>query len=406
MDRVVFLDNHSTTRVDRRVVEEMLPYFEIEFGNAGSITHAMGRRAAEAVATARTQVADELGCQPDELIFTSGATESNNLALRGLLDEAVVRGDVPHVISVVTEHRAVLDPLRRLASRGVDVTWLDVTPCSGEIPGQIRLTDVANAIRPETVLVSVMWANNEIGVVQPMAELVELCHAHNIRVHSDATQAVGKIAIDLSAVPVDLVAFSAHKFHGPKGVGGLVVRDQRPRLRLRPLCDGGGQERGLRSGTLNVPGIVGMAAALRLCGEELDREPLRLATLRNRLYNGLVSELGDAITLNGPPLDLPVPGDGAAGSIRRLPGNLNLLFRRLEGESLMLLMPDIAVSSGSACTAAEPEPSHVLQALGRTEDEARSSLRFGLGRFTTDEQITVALGRIVESVHQLRDRRV
>lgn len=375
---MIYMDNHATTRVDPRVLAAMMPWLEDSYGNAGSITHALGRQAQEAVAFARATIASSLGADEDEIVFTSGATESNNLALTGLLARELELQRKRHVVSVVTEHRAVLDPLRRLVKRGAEVTWLKVRPQGDPHAGCIDLVQLTEALREDTCVVSVMLANNEIGVIQPIQPIAELCQSRGVLLHTDATQAVGKIPLDLRTLPVDLLSLSAHKIYGPKGVGALFVRRRQPRIRLTPLLEGGGQEWGLRSGTLNVPGIVGLATALTYAVREIPQEAVRLAQLRNSLWDTLQQRLKDRVWLNGPAVHDPQ---------LRLPGNLNVGFRGVLGETLMLHMPELAVSSGSACTAADPEPSHVLLALGLDELQAKSSLRFGLGRFNTESEI-------------------
>ena len=388
----VYMDNHATTRVDPRVVEAMLPYFTETFGNAGSTSHSFGWEAKAGVDAARESIAAAIGAVPREIVFTSGATESNNLAIRGIAERARRRGD--HIISVVTEHRAVLDPLRRLARRDFDVTLLGVEQAGGEHAGLLLLDDLAAAIRDDTLLVSVMLANNEIGVIQPLAEIAALCNEHGVLLHCDATQAVGKIAVDVKELQVDLMSFTAHKIYGPKGIGALYVRRDGGPVRLTPQLDGGGQEGGLRSGTLNVPGIVGFARALELCLAEMPAEAARLRGLRRRLWDGLQREVPD-VQLNGPAFD------DSDASIR-LPGNLNCAFPYVDGEALMMSMKTIAVSSGSACTSSSPEPSHVLRAMGLGDDLTRASLRFGLGRFNTEEEVDFAVAAVAENVHRLR----
>jgi cysteine desulfurase len=384
------MDNHATTRVDPRVVEAMLPYFSEQFGNAGSVSHSFGDDARDAVGAARESIARGLGAQAREIVFTSGATESNNLALKGLAERGRRKGN--HLVSVDTEHRAVLDPLERLGRRGYEVTLLEVTPHGHERAGMLDSQRVADALRDDTILVSVMLANNEIGVIQPLAEIAEICHRRGVPIHCDATQAVGKLPLDVVTIEIDLMSFSAHKIYGPKGVGALFVRRRSPPLRLQSQVDGGGQEGGLRSGTLNVPGIVGFARALELCLDELPSECVRLQQLRDRLHAGLAAAL-DGVLLNGP--STQIPG-------LRLPGNLNLSFAGVDGEALMMSMKHLAVSSGSACTSADPEPSHVLRALGTTDDLTRASLRFGLGRFNTAEEVDFAISCVCESVRRLR----
>jgi cysteine desulfurase len=383
----VYMDYHATTPVDPRVLQAMLPYFSERFGNPGSINHALGRQAQEAVDDARRQIAEAIGAQPREIVFTSGATESNNLALRGAAERHAQRKR--HLVSVVTEHRAVLDPLQRLARRGWELTLLQVAPADRPDAGRLDPQQVADALRPDTLLVSVMLANNEIGVLQPVAEIGRLCRAAGVLLHCDATQAVGKVPVDVQQLHVDLMSFSAHKLYGPKGVGALYVRRG---VRLQPLLDGGGQEHGLRSGTLNAAGIVGFACAVALAVQEMPDESSRLRDLRDRLYAGLCREL-DGVLLNGPVLQ---PGD------LRLPGNLNCSFEGVDGEALMTQLTDLAVSSGSACTSANPEPSHVVRALGRSAALTRASLRFGLGRFTTAADVEFAAGYVAETVRALR----
>ncbi len=386
----VYLDNHATTRVDPRVVDAMLPYFTETYGNPGSTTHAFGAAAKDAVDEARAKIAAAIGAKAREIVWTSGATESNNLAIRGVAEKHSARGR--HIISVSTEHPSVLDPLAKLAQRGYEVRLLPVIPAPDPRAGLIRVDQLAAAIRDDTILVSIMLANNEIGAIQPLAEIGQLCKQRGVLLHTDATQAVGKIPVDVDALCVDLMSFTAHKIYGPKGIGALYVRSRGPRVRLESQIDGGGQEGGLRSGTANVPGIVGFARALELCLAELPTEAARLGGLRDRLFAGLSSGLSD-VALNGPALDLPG---------FRLPGNLNVSFGYVEGEALLIEMRDIALSTGSACTSAQPEPSHVLRNLGLSEDAVRGSLRFGLGRFTSAEEIEFAIARAVEVVARLR----
>jgi cysteine desulfurase len=389
MQLPIYMDNHATTRVDPRVVDAMLPYFSERFGNAGSTTHAFGWEAKEAVDRARESIAEAIGAKPREIVFTSGATESDNLAIRGVAGRQRDKGN--HLISVATEHKAVLDTLGHLSRQGFDITLLPVEPASSPRAGLLTAEQVASAIRDDTILVSVMLANNEIGVIQPIAEIGAVCRERGVPLHCDATQAVGRIPVDVEQLQVDLLSFSAHKIYGPKGIGALYVR-RRPHVRLESQIDGGGQEHGLRSGTLNVPGIVGFAAALELALAEMPTEAVRLANLRDRLFaelNGTIS----GVTLNGPALDLP----GC-----RLSNNLNISLAYVDGEALLLSMKDLAISSGSACTSANPEPSHVLRALGTDEDLTRASLRFGLGRFNTEEEIDFAVRTVAETVLRLR----
>jgi cysteine desulfurase len=401
----IYLDNHATTRVDPRVMEAMLPTFDSTYGNAGSVSHSFGWEAKCSVDRARESIAAAMGAQPAEIVFTSGATESNNLAIRGLAERQ--RGQRKHLVSVATEHKAVLDPLRRLARRGYDVTLLDVNQQGSERAGWLDPEEVAAAIGDETLLVSVMLANNEIGILQPIREIAAICHERGVPLHCDATQAVGKIPVVVRELGVDLMSFSAHKMYGPKGVGALFVRkrssDALPPVRLEALIDGGGQEGGLRSGTLNVPGIVGLAKALELCLAEMPVEAKRLAALRERLWKSLVRLVPD-VMLNGPQwyFQPALASDGTASDLIRLPGNLNCSFPGVNGEALMMSMKTVAVSSGSACTSANPEPSHVLLALGLGEDLTRASLRFGIGRFNTEEEIDYAAAAVAENVHRLK----
>ena len=394
----IYMDNHATTRVDPRVVEVMLPYFSTVFGNAGSTSHSFGWEAKAAVDAARESIAEALNASPKEIVFTSGATESCNLAIRGIAERARRRGN--HIVSAATEHKAVLDPLKKLSRRGFEVTLLDVRPFSDEKAGLIDLDQLRHALRDDTILVAVMLANNEIGVLQPISEIGALCRERGIPLFCDATQAVGKIPVDVESLQVDLLAFSGHKIYGPKGIGGLYVRRRGGAVRLESQIDGGGQEYGLRSGTANVPGIVGMAEALKLCLAEMPQEQTRLKQLRGRLWEGLKREVPD-VQLNGPQLMTPYDAPWSADELR-LPGNLNCAFPYVDGEALMLSMRDVAVSSGSACTSANPEPSHVLRALALGEDLCRASLRFGLGRYNTEEEVDFAVRSVAENVHRLR----
>jgi len=388
-DLPVYMDNHATTRVDPRVVDAMLPFFTDQYGNAGSVSHAFGWGAKEAVDAARAQIAAAIGAGERDIVFTSGATESNNLAIRGVADRARRKGN--HLVSVTTEHKGVLDPLTRLSRRGFQVTLVPVEPAGSERAGLVDPQRVDEAIRQDTILVSVMLANNEIGAIGPLTDIAALCAKRGVPLHCDATQAVGKMPVDVDVLGVDLMSFSAHKMYGPKGVGALYVRRRNSAVRLQPQIDGGGQEGGFRSGTLNVPGIVGFARALELCIAEMSDERPRLSALRARLYAGLIERL-EGVTLNGPALADEV----------RLPANLNVSFAYVNGEALMMSMQHLAVSSGSACTSANPEPSHVLRALGLDEDQTRASLRFGLGRFNTAEDVEFAIATVAESVERLR----
>jgi len=385
----VYMDNHATTRVDPRVVEAMLPTFTETFGNAASTAHGFGWAAKEAVDAARESLAKAIGARPEELVFTSGATESNNLAIRGVAEHPRRQGS--HLVSVVTEHRAVLDPLNRLARQGFEVTQLPVAQAPDERAGIVLAQQVADAMRDDTVLVTVMLANNEVGAIHPVEAIGRACRDRGVLLHTDATQAVGKIPVDVARLGVDLMSFSAHKIYGPKGIGALYVRRATPIVRLEPLILGGGHERGLRSGTLNVPGIVGFARALDLCLEEMAAETDRLMALRDRLYRGLMEAVPD-LHLNGPALR---PG-------LRLAGNLNVAFAGIDGETLLMSAPGVAVSSGSACTSSRPEPSHVLRALGLSDERARGSLRFGLGRFNTADDVEYAIETLAEAAGRLR----
>lgn len=391
MTNAVYLDHHATTPVDPRVVEAMLPFFTEHFGNPGSIGHVFGEQARSAVDAARASIANSLGVTAQEVVFTSGATESNNLAIRGIADR--FREDKGHFVSMTTEHKAVLDPLARLQRQGFSVTLLEPVQHPEERAGLLELQSgsLADALREETRLVSIMLVNNEIGAIQPLREIVRICHEREILVHCDATQAIGKLPVNLRELDVDMLSLSGHKIYGPRGIGVLVVRRRRPRIRLQPLIEGGGQEQGKRSGTLNVPGIVGLAEAMKVCDEVRETETKRIRLLRTRLHDGITSQL-DGVLLNGPRLD----------SETRLDGNLNLQFEGVDGEALMMNMEGIAVSSGSACTSANPEPSHVLRAIGLTEDATRSSLRFGIGRFNTEQDIDAATAVVVQAVNRLR----
>ena len=388
----IYMDHHATTPVDPRVVEAMLPYFTEKFGNAGSVSHSFGWDAKEAVDAARQSISAAIGAAAREIVFTSGATESNNLALRGVAERARGGG---HLISVTTEHKAVIDPLKRLERRGFEVTWLPVAQAGDPRAGCIAAEQVAEALRDDTLLVSVMLANNEIGAIHPLEEIGRICRERGVLLHSDATQAVGRIPVNVQQLGVDLMSFSGHKIYGPKGVGALYVRRRGRPVRLAAQIDGGGQEGGFRSGTLNVPGVVGMAAALELCQAEMSTETPRLAQLRDRLLEGLCQSLED-VSLNGPELS-------PTGC--RLAANLNVSFADVDGEALMMSMRDLAVSSGSACTSANPEPSHVLRALGLSEDLTRASLRFGLGRANTAEDVQRAIYTVSEAVRRLRAMR-
>jgi len=379
----IYLDNHATTPCDPRVVEAMLPWFTEHFGNAASRSHAFGYRANAAVEKARAQLGALVGADPKEILWTSGATESNNIALLGTARAGAKPGG--HVITVVTEHKAVLDPCARLEKEGFRVTRLPVD--SG---GRIRIEDLEDAIGPDTILVSVMAANNEIGTLQPLAEIGRLCRERGVVFHTDAAQAAGKIPLDVRAMHIDLMSLSGHKFYGPKGIGALYLRRGRPWLKVEPVMYGGGHERGLRSGTLPVPLIVGMGRAAELCAEELASNGVQeVARLRDRLWEGIRERVGD-VAVNGT-MD------------HRLPNNLNVSFRGVEAEALMMAIREVACSSGSACTSATLEPSHVLRALGGDGEATHTAVRFGVGRFNTEEEIDWVVNRLAEKVPMLRD---
>ena len=427
----IFMDYHSTTPMDPRVLEAMKPYFVEDFGNAASRNHAFGWKAEAAVEKARKQIAALIGASDKELVFTSGATESNNLAIKGVVEFYKDKGD--HIITVSTEHKAVLDTCKRLERQRLDridelkiqrlmeltdrdvsteelatleikheldkdpvlKRWIDkvrvgarVTYLSPKKDGLVDLDQLRAAITDKTILVSVMFANNEIGVVQPVAEIGKICREKGVLFHTDAVQGVGKIPFDVEQVKADLVSLTAHKMYGPKGVGALYVR-RKPRVRIAPLIDGGGHERGMRSGTLNVAGIVGFGAAAEIAKNEMAAEAQRVGALRDRLWAGLQKNL-DLLTVNG-------------SSEHRLPGNLNVSFAYVEGEAMMMSIKDVAVSSGSACTSASLEPSYVLRALGVEEDMAHSSIRFGLGRFSTEEEVDFVIALVTRAVKKLRD---
>lgn len=380
--RPVYLDHQATTPLDPRVLEAMLPWLTGDFGNAASRQHAFGWVAESAVSAAREEIAAVLGAEPAEIVFTSGATESNNLAILGAARAARGRGD--HVVTSAVEHRSVLDPCRQLAAEGFEVTVL-----APDETGRIALEAVASALKDRTILVSLMAAQNEIGTLTPLAEIGALCASRGVLFHTDAAQALGKVPFDVRS-GVALASLSAHKLYGPKGVGALWVR-ARPRVALAPLVLGGGHERGLRSGTLNVPGIAGFGAAVRLASRERDVEAVRLAALRDRL-DGAIRTALDGVTLNGHPVE-------------RLPGNLSLSFAGIDGESLISALRSLAVSSGSACTTASAEPSHVLRALGVPDALSKATIRFGLGRFTTVAEVDFAASEVVEAVRRLRSEK-
>ena len=392
----IYMDNHATTPVDPRVLETMLPYFSDVFGNAASRSHGFGWEAEKAVDTARAQVAALINAKPKDIVWTSGATESDDLAIMGVAEFYKEKGN--HIVTQVTEHKAVLDTCRHLERTGkATVTYLPV-----DTTGMISVDDLRKAITDKTVLVSIMFVNNEVGTIQPVAEIGKICRERGVLFHCDTTQGASLLPIDVDAMHVDLLSLSAHKMYGPKGVGALYVRSKGPRVRLTPIIHGGGHERGMRSGTLNVPGIVGLGKAAELAKASMADESKRIGGLRRRLHEGIVSQL-DEVYLNGHP-------------VHRHPGNLNLSFAYVEGESMLMglngsvhalassaSLPAIAVSSGSACTSATLEPSYVLKALGVGEDLAHTSIRFGLGRFNTQEDVDYVIERVVTEVRRLRD---
>jgi len=379
----IYMDNHATTPVDPRVLAAMLPYFTETFGNAASRTHAYGWSAEAAVDDARDTIAQLIGAESGkEIVFTSGATESDNLAIKGVAEYYKARGN--HIITTTIEHKAVLDSCKRLEKDGFTVTYINVGP-----DGLVNPKDIEAAITDKTILVSVMLANNEVGTIQPIAEIGKITRARGIVFHTDAVQGLGKTPFDVKSMNVDLASLTAHKIYGPKGVGALYVRRSKPRVRLSAQMDGGGHERGNRSGTLNVPGIVGFAKACKILIEEGVAEANKIRALRDRLHQKIIKEL-DAVVLNG-------------SAEHRLPGNLNISFSFVEGEGLMMAIKDVAVSSGSACTSASLEPSYVLRSMGLEEDMAHSSIRFGLGRFNTEEEVDYVAQLVVAKVQRLRD---
>ena len=378
----IYLDNHATTPMDPRVLEAMIPYFTGKFGNAASRNHQFGWEAEQAVETAREQIAKLIGATAKEIIFTSGATESNNLAIKGVAEMYKEKGN--HIITAATEHKAVLDTCKRLEKYGYRVTYLPV-----QADGLINLEDLKRAMDDKTILVTIMTANNEIGVLQPIDEIGKICKEKGVLFHTDAVQAVGKVPLDVNKSNVSLMSMTGHKLYGPKGVGALYVRRKNPRVQLSAIIDGGGHERGMRSGTLNVPGIVGFGTACEIAMKEMAEESKRLTQLRDRLKEKLLNNL-DETHVNGT-------------MEHRLPGNLNISFVYVEGESLLMGINDIAVSSGSACTSATLEPSYVLKALGLGDDVAHSSIRFGIGRFNTEAEIDYVADRMIDTVKKLRE---
>jgi len=383
LSRPIYMDYNATTPMDPRVLEAMMPYFTEKFGNAASRNHLYGWEAEEAVEKAREQVAKAIGADAKEIIFTSGATESDNIALKGAVEMYAEKGN--HIITLLTEHKAVLDTCRRLEREGkATVTYL-----APKQDGIVDLEQLEAAITDKTIMVAIMMANNEIGVIQPMAQIGEICRKHGVLFFTDAVQAVGKVPVDVNAMKIDVLAISGHKVYGPKGIGALYVRRKNPRVKLAGIIDGGGQERGMRSGTLNVPGIVGLGKALEIAIEEMPSEIKRLTYLRDKLKDGVMSQLEDCY-ING-------------SMESRLPGNLNISYAYVEGEGLLMGLKGLAVSSGSACTSASLEPSHVLKALGVGDELAHSSIRYGLGRFTTEEEVDYAIQITVEAVNRLRE---
>ncbi|WP_026899325.1 IscS subfamily cysteine desulfurase [Daejeonella oryzae] len=381
MNLPIYLDNNATTPMDPRVLEAMLPYFGAKFGNAASRNHAFGWAAEEAVDYAREQVAQLIGASEKEIIFTSGATESDNLAIKGVFEMYKDKGN--HIITCVTEHKAILDACKHAEKLGAEVTYLPV-----KADGLVDLQQLEDAMTERTILVSIMYGNNEIGVIQPVKEIAAIAHKHGALFMTDATQAVGKIPVDVIADGIDLMAFTGHKMYGPKGIGALYVRRKNPRVKVTAQMDGGGHERGMRSGTLNVPGIVGLGKAAEICRLEMAEESLRLSALRDKLENSL----------------LVLEESYRNGNLEhRLPHVANISFKYVEGEGLMMAMKDLAVSSGSACTSASLEPSYVLKSLGLSDDLAHSSIRYGLGRFTTEEEVDFAIAQSLKAVNHLRE---
>ena len=382
MNLPIYMDNHATTRMDPRVFKAMTPYFMEVFGNAASRNHSFGWQAEEAIEKSRKQIADLIGATPKEIVFTSGATESNNLAIKGVAQMYAEKGN--HIITAATEHKAVLDTCKHLEKEGIRVTYLPV-----QANGLIDLEMLREAITDKTILVTIMYANNEIGVLQPLAEIGKIAKSKGVLVHTDATQAVGKVPVNVIKDNIDLLSLTGHKIYGPKGAGALYVRRKSPRVQITAQMDGGGHERGMRSGTLNVPGIVGLGEACAICQTEMEDESKRMRFLRDKLKNKLESAL-DEVYVNGT-------------MEHRVPNNLNISFAYVEGESLLMGINDIAVSSGSACTSATLEPSYVLKALGAGDDLAHSSIRFGLGRFNTEEEVDYVSDKVIDVVKKLRE---
>jgi len=387
---MIYLDHQATTPCDPRVVEVMLPWLTDQFGNPHSESHEMGRTAAEVIERSISEMAALIGAPADSMIVTSGATESNNLAIRGV--GLHPRQKKRHLVTVATEHPAVLDVVADLEREGFRVSRVDAHPNGHPLAGAVDLEKLANTIDDDTALVSVMWANNEIGTITPMRDVTQLCHNRGVLVHCDASQAVGRLPIDVVAEDIDLLSGSAHKFYGPKGVGFLVAGNGLRRVRLKPQIVGGGQQQGIRSGTMNPASIVAMSKAMSLCIDEMEQSNQRVGRLRDNLFRQLSERLG-GIELNGPPLS----------DNNRLPGNLNVLLDRIEGEAWMSATPGVAFSSGSACSSVDPQASHVIRAIGRSESEARRSVRFGIGRFNSNEEITAAADQLVQAYEKLVD---
>src|SRR5256714_667715 len=382
MKNPIYFDNHATTPMDPRVLQAMLPYFTEKFGNAASRNHAFGWESEKAVDNARKQVADVIGANPKEIVFTSGATESNNLAIKGVAEMYAEKGN--HIIAPATEHKAVLDTCKKLEKHGCRITYLPL-----KSDGLVDLDQLRDSITDKTILVTVMYANNEIGVLQPVAEIGKICHERGVLFHTDGVQAFGKVPVNVIKDNIDLMSMTAHKIYGPKGVGALYVRRRNPRVQLTAQMDGGGHERGMRSGTLNNPGIVGLGEACAICQREMPEESKRLRFLRDKLRSTFEREL-DEVFING-------------SMEHRLPHNLNMSFAYVEGESLLMGINDVAVSSGSACTSATLEPSYVLKALGVGDDLPHTSIRFGLGRFNTEEEVANVASRVIDGVRKLRE---
>ncbi len=378
----IYMDYHATTPVDPRVIQVMMPYFTGKFGNPASRQHQFGWYAEDAVESARRTIAKSIGAEAKEIIFTSGATESNNLVLKGIAEFWKQKGN--HIVTAVTEHKSVLDSCKKLEKHQLQITYLPV-----DEHGLIDLNQLREAITPKTIIVSIMTANNEIGTIQDIHEIGKICREKSVFFHTDAVQAVGKIPLNVQATNIDLLSISGHKIYGPKGIGGLYIRNSNPKIKLTMQMDGGGHERGVRSGTLNVPGIVGLAKALEICIDSMENESNRIKNLRDKMWAAFSSQL-DEVYLNGHPT-------------QRLPNNLNVSFLHVEDNALMMSMKEIAVSSGAACSTADPEPSYVLKALRLPNERLHTAIRFGLGRFTTEEEVNYVINRVIENVRKLRD---